>query len=133
MTFFNQFPLQKALYQLLEGDAQLASLVSGVYDRALQGSVFPYITFGAWEGHDWSSMTGQGVVFLPVLQVWSREGGHKQVALIMGRLHVLLHDANPTLDSGTVISLRYTSSNIVLGDDGCTYCGTMRLRALVQA
>ncbi len=102
MTYFNQMPLQRAIFQVLGGDTTLAGMVSGVYDRPMQGTAFPYITFGAWEGQDWSSMTGAGVAFSVLLQVWSREGGHKQAALVMERLHGLLHEASPVLEAGNL-------------------------------
>lgn len=133
MAGFSQYPLQKAVFQVLNGDAALRALVSGVYDRPVQGVAFPYITFGTWEGRDWSSATTAGMMFSVVLEVWSREGGHKQAAKIAERVHALLHDANPAVEGQVVVSLRFQGSKISLEDDGCTYCGVIRLSALVQA
>ena len=132
MTVFSQFPLQKAIYELLHGDSILMGLVTGVYDRPVQGTVFPYITFGSFEAQDWSSMTNAGMAFLVNLEIWSREGGHKQAAVIMERLHGLLHDANLSVEGQTLVDLRFVGSAIVLEDDGSTYRGMVRLRALLH-
>ena len=133
MANFSQFPLQKGIFQILNADSALLGMVSGVHDRPVQGTAFPYITFASWEGKDWSSATTTGVEFSVVLEVWSREGGHKQAGLIMERLHALLHDANPAVEGQTLVSLRFSGSIITLQDDGATYRGIVRLRALVQA
>lgn len=132
MAVFQQFSLQKAVYQRLSGDSALMALVQGVYDRVVQGSAFPYVSLSGWEAVDWSSMTTDGVACQFTLHVWSREGGHKQAVKIMERLYVLLHDSSPVLEAGALISIRYVSSNVGLEDDGSTYCGKMRFRALVQ-
>ncbi|MBY0407026.1 MAG: DUF3168 domain-containing protein, partial [Rickettsiales bacterium] len=64
--------------------------------------------------------------------VWSRERGHKQAALIMERLHTLLHDTQPSMEDGVVVSLRYSGSQIALEEDGATYHGVFRLKALLH-
>jgi len=133
MVIFSQHPLQKSIYQILVGDAPLLALVTGIYDRPVQGTVFPYVAFGTWQGRDWSSMTTNGLVFSLALEVWSREGGHKQSAVIMERIHTLLHDVNPAVDGQVLVSLRFISSSIALEDDGCTYRGILTFRAMLQA
>ncbi len=133
MVSFSQYPLQKSIFQALNGDSALRALVSGIYDRPVQGTAFPYITFGDWVGNDWSSMTDKGMELLPVLEVWSREGGHKQAAKIMERVHTLLHDASLSVEGQTLVLLRFSGSTIGLESDGCTYRGVVRLRALLQA
>lgn len=132
MTVFSQFPLQKAIYERLHGDSLLMAMVSGVYDRPVQGTAFPYITFGTFEAQDWSSMTNAGMAFGVTLEIWSREGGHKQAAVIMERLHSLLHDVNLSVEGQTLVDLRFVGSNITLEDDGSTYRGLVRLRALLH-
>jgi hypothetical protein len=55
-----------------------------------------------------------------VLKVYAREGGRKQTAKIMDRLHAVLHDFKT--DS---LSLRFDSSAISLEKDGWTFEGMM--------
>jgi hypothetical protein len=133
MAVFSQFSLQKSIFQLLSGDAALAAMVSGIYDRPVQGGVFPYIVFGAWEGRDRSTKTSQGMEFSVMLHIWSREGGHKQAASIMERLYAVLQDAVLAVEGQDLISMRFMGSNITLEDDGSTYRGAMKLRAVLQA
>lgn len=133
MSVFSHYPLQKALYQTLSSDSSLMALVTGIFDHVPQAAVMPYITLGNAAGHDWSSKTSQGMEQQPVIHIWSRNGGRKETALIMERIHTLLHDAAITVVGQNLVSLRFVSSDIMLKDDGYTYQGQMRFRALLEA
>ncbi|MBY0408238.1 MAG: DUF3168 domain-containing protein, partial [Rickettsiales bacterium] len=67
MAGFGQYPLQKAIFQVLNADVPLLALVGGLYDRPPQGAAFPYVSFGRWEGQDWSSATTRGMAVTVVL------------------------------------------------------------------
>jgi len=133
MTAYSHYALQKSIIQLLVADSALASLVSGVYDHVPQKTPFPYVAIGRWESEDWSSQTTSGLRHTITLAVWSREGGKKQAVQIMERLYTLLHDAQPSVEGQQLVMLRCVGSSVSLEDDGCTYRGEMRLRALVHA
>lgn len=133
MTAFSQLPLQAAIYQTLTGDTTLMALVKSIFDRAPQGSEFPYITIGDSVANDWSAKTFAGTEQMTTLHIWSQEGGHKETATIMDRIYQLLHDASLTVTGNTLIMIRLISSTVMLEMDGSTYHGTMRFRALLQA
>ena len=133
MTIFSHYPLQAAIYQALSSDSALAALVTGVYDRPPQSTAFPYMTIGESSGSDWSTKTTSGMEQQLAIHVWSQNGGRKEAAAIMTRIHTLLHQANLSVSGQTLVLLRFVSSDIVLEDDGYTYCGSMRFRALLEA
>ena len=133
MANFSHYPLQQAVYGALTGDSTLMTLITGVFDRPPQGTAFPYITIGESNGSDWSSKTTVGMEHILPIYVWSREGGRKQSAQIMERIHTILHQANLTVTGQTLVLMRFIASHILLEDDGWTYQGVMQFRALLQA
>jgi hypothetical protein len=132
MGNFSHLPLQKAIYQKLTGDASLMALVTGIYDRLPQHTDFPYIAIGESSGSDWSTKTTSGADQNLTLHIWSREGGRKEAAAIMERIHALLHDQAMTIEGQALVMSRFISSNILLDDDGWTYQGIMRFRVLSE-
>ena len=133
MANFSYYSLQQAIYQQLTGDSTLMALVTGVFDRPPQGTAFPYITIGEFTGRDWSTKTTTGMEYVVNLHAWSREGGRKQAAQIMERLHTLLYQASLSVTGQTLVSMRFSGSNILLENDGWTYHGTMQFNALLEA
>jgi hypothetical protein len=133
MSNFSHLSLQKAVYQHLSGDTALMALVEGVYDRPPQGSAYPYITLGDIAVADWSTKTTEGFETLLTLQVWSRGGGRKEAALVAERVYALLHRANLSVSGHALVFLRFAAGDIELLDDGVTYHGRLRFRALLQA
>lgn len=133
MSGFSQFELQKAIYQTLAADTHLMTTIAGVYDRVPEGSMFPYITIGEASCRDWSSKTSTGVQIVVTLHVFSRTGGHKQTVEIMERIHTLLHEGSMSLDGHVLVMMRFEFSNVLTQNDGMTYQGVIRLRALTEA
>jgi hypothetical protein len=133
MADFSHFTLQGAIVNACAGDGELMAIVTGVYDRPPQGTLFPYITLGEMTGSDWSTKTTTGMEYAIALHVWSREGGRKEAAAIMESLHALFHQANLTVDGQSLVMLRFVSSGISLESDGWTYHGVMQFHALLQA
>jgi len=133
MANFSHYPLQKAVYQALTGDAGLMALVTGVFDRPPQGTLFPYITIGESTSSDWSSATTTGMEQNITLHAWSREGGRMQAASIMEKMHTILHDASLSVEGQALVMIRFAASSITLGNDGYTYQGMMRFTALLEA
>ena len=133
MANFSHYPLQSAIYSALTGDATLMALITGVFDRPPQGTAFPYITLGESFGRDLSTLATVGMEHHFTLHVWSREGGRKQAAQIMERLHTLLHQVILTVTGQTMVTMSFVSSTIMLEDDGWTYHGEMQFHTVLQA
>ncbi len=133
MSGFSHYPLQQAIYQKLTEDNALMTQISGVFDRPPQDSSFPYVTIGESSGRDWSTKTSTGMEHLITLHVWSREGGRKQAANIMERIHALLHQGSLTVTGQILLMMRFTASTIQLENDGWTYRGSMQLTIVLEA
>lgn len=133
MPTFSHAALQAALYSRLSGDAALMTLVTGVYDFVPADAAYPYVTLGEMSGEDASTATTAGMRFNFSLRVYSREAGRKKTAQIMERIHTLLHLVNISVSGQSLVMLRLESSDITLGNDGLTYVGSLRFRAIVEA
>ena len=133
MPTFSHAPLQIAIYQYLKSDSVLSGLVGDIYDRVPQNAVFPYITIGDISSKDWSGKTFTGGEYSVKIHVWSREGGRKQAAGIMGRLYNLLHQGSFSVSGHTLVLSQFTSNDIKLRDDGWTYEGVMIFRMILQS
>lgn len=133
MSNFSHYSFQQAVYQVLTGDSTLSALIDAVYDRAPQGSPFPYITLGEMDISDWSTKTSTGTEILLNIHIWSRSGGRKETADISDRVYRLLHQASLSVSGQVLVQIRYLSSDIHLEDDGITYQGVMRFRSLLEA
>lgn len=133
MTHFSHYPLQQAVYELLSGDSTLLTLVEAVYDRPPEGSAYPYVTLGESKIVDWSTKTTVGTEQHLKLHIWSRNGGRKEIAIIMERIYVLLHQASMSVTGHTLVLMRFVSSEIILENDGYTYQGAMVFRALLES
>lgn len=133
MANFSHQALQKAVFQLLNADSTLMALVQGIHDHVPQSVVFPYISLGEAKSNDWSTKTTTGTEQRITIHVWSREGGRKEAATIMERIHTLLHESSLSVEGQTLISMRFISSTIELEKDGWTYQGSMQLHALLEA
>ncbi len=132
MSGYGQFELQKAVYQKLTGDAPLMALISAVYDQAPQDISYPYMTIGEALLRDWSTTTTTGAACSLIVRVFSREGGRKQAATIMERVHALLHRGSLAVTGHSTVLSRFEFAETRLEDDGATYQGIMRFRVLLQ-
>jgi hypothetical protein len=109
------------------------AMVEGVYDRPAQGSLFPYITLGDSSGSDYSTKNTTGTEQIVTLQIWSREGGRKEAATIMELIYQLLHQGSLSVTGQILSMIRFVASEISVENDGWTYKGVMRFRALLQS
>lgn len=133
MPGFSHAPLQRAVFQALDGDAELKEIIPYVYDRAPQNAEFPYIAMDESIASDWSTKTTTGVEHALTLHIWSREGGRMQTATAMEHIHRILHNGSLAVDGHSLVMSHFVSSSIRLESDGWTYHGVMRFRMLLEA
>lgn len=133
MASFSHYSLQKAVYQALTGNTGFMALVTGIYDRPPQETVFPYVTIGEAVISDWSSATTSGTEQVISIHAWSREGGRKQAVSIMEKIYATLHDANFSVEGHTLVMIRFAGSSVTLENDGFTYQGQMKFRAYLES
>lgn len=126
--------LQKAAYQALKTDAVLTSLlgVNWLYDDVPQNADFPYVVIDQMRINDWSTGTERGSEHSLMLHIWSRYRGKREVHEIADGLRDALHDAALTLDDNRLINLTHQYSDMKRDEDGETWHGVMRFRAVTE-
>ena len=127
------FALQKAVVAALRADAALAALIAArVYDDPPRDVVFPYVGIGAQSLSDWDTASERGHLHRLTLDIFSRQGGRKEVRQIMAAIEAVLHDAALTLEDHRLINLRFEFADIFRDEDGETMRGAARYRAVTE-
>ena len=126
--------LQKAVYQALKADATLASMLgtNWLYDDVPQSADFPYVVIDKMRINDWSTATERGSEHILMLHIWSRYRGKHEVYGIADAIRDALHDVVLTLDDNHLINLTHQYSDQKHDDDGETWHGVMRFRAVTE-
>lgn len=129
------FVLQKAIVAALRADAGLVALLGSpprIYDDPPRDTAFPYVSLGPATLSDDDTATERGHVHRLHLDLWSRQGGRKEVRAILASVEAVLHDAALSLDGHRLINLRYEFADIFRDEDGETMRGTVRYRAVTE-
>jgi hypothetical protein len=126
--------LQKAIHVALTQSAAVTALVGGVriYDDVPRDAAFPYVTHGQSVVRDWSTATDDAHEHLVTLHVWTRGAGRKQAHEILGAVERALDQQALALDGHALVTQRHEFSEIRRGDDGETWHGLLRLRAVTE-
>lgn len=132
MTVFGQYAVQKAVHQVLSGDATLMALIDGVYDFVPAETQYPYVTLGESRMQDNSAVGVQGFRQTLAVHIYSRARGRKEVTGIMARMYELLHESAPAADGHSITNIRFMTSSIRLEKDGLTLHGMMQLDVLAE-
>ena len=122
--------LQKTIYDALDGDSTLQSLVSDVYDFVPENATFPYVKLGEETSVDNGTKTLQGNEHTLVIHTFSRYRGSKETKEIMSRIYALLHESSLSI-SGAMNNMRFEFSDIIKEPDGLTTHGVQRFRTFV--
>ena len=129
------FALQKSVIAALRADSGLVALLGNparVYDDPPRGLSFPYVSVGPATLADWDTATERGHLHRLTLDIWSRQGGRKEVRAVLGAIETVLHDAALALDGHRLINLRFEFADIFRDEDGETIRGTVRYRAVTE-
>jgi hypothetical protein len=129
------FALQKAIIATLRADSGAQTYLgtsARIYDDPPRDTAFPYVSLGPGTLSDNDTSSERGHVHSLVLDVWSRQGGRKEVRAIIGAIEAALHDRVLTLDGHLLINLRFEFADIFRDVDGETMRGTVRYRAVTE-
>jgi len=101
-------PLQKYLYEIMNGDAELNTLVTGIHNDPEPQTPLPYIAFGDVRG-DQSEVSTKLNLNMRVEQeiiCYSQHGGHYEAKKVIDRIIELLwqNDGNIFNDEGNCIA-----------------------------
>lgn len=89
------WPLQKAIYALLNGDSALTALAP-IYDEIPQHRAYPYVRIGAVVEDEWRTHDRLGVEVIWSTHIYSQAPGNKEALLIKNEIARLLDDLDDT-------------------------------------
>jgi hypothetical protein len=126
--------LQQSIYEALVGDTTLGCLLGEprVYDGAPREAAFPYVTIDQLTARDWSAGDSVGFEHSVTVSVWSRYAGKREAHTLLDAIYNCLHEARLDVHGASLINLRFESSGIDRADDGATYHGVIRFRAVTE-
>ncbi len=126
------FELQKSIYTTLTGDGTLMGMISGVFDNVPDNQAFPYIAIGDDTLGDWSTFARLGQQATLTLHVYAQAEGKKVVKDILSRMDTLLNRANFAISGFALIGIVREFEETLVEQDGLTYHGVQRYRALIS-
>jgi len=132
MSADSSWELQKAIYTALTGDSALMAMITGVHDHVPQGAAFPYVTIGESTAVDWRTVGHKGVEVTLIIQVWSRERGHREAKLVIAEINRIINDAKLTVPGHVLVWLRFEFAEFLLDAGGLTYHGVARYNAITH-
>jgi len=126
--------LQRAVHTALAADAPLIALLGelSIYDTVSQNAAFPYLVIDQTQIRDWSTGTEPGTEHMLMLHVWSRYAGKKEAYEIADAVRAVLDGVLLSLDGYQLVNLRHQYSELKRDEDGETYHGVLRFRAVTE-
>ena len=109
MSYGLSSELQTAVFQALENDPALPSLVNGAIHDALPQGALPetYISLGPEYVKEANACGSRGAWHDFVISVVSTEPGFRKAKMAAGAVNNALHEADLQLDRGNLISLTF--------------------------
>ena len=141
MTGFAQYEAQKGIDAILIADSTLTNMlgdgVNGIVDNGVQSNniAYPYIVYTSNSSQNFDTQTTIGAEGIITMSIFGIIGDKKLINDIMKQMHVLLHNANVTVDNNDFILCRWDGLASVLVDDsneGRINHGVIRFRLLTQ-
>ena len=123
--------LQKTVFDALDGDSTLQSLVTDVFDFVPESTAFPYVKVGEETAVDNGTKTLQGNEHTIMVHTWSRYRGRKEVKDIMARIYALLNNSSLSVSGASLVNARFEFADILVDPDGLTKHGVQRFRFVV--
>ncbi len=128
------FALQQAIFSKLTADAATLAAIGGarIYDDVPARTEFPFVTFGQSTERDWSTGSEQGFEHTITLHAWSRGQGRKEAQAVIAAARDALHDSDLPLAGHRLVNLRHEYSEVRRDNDGETFPGIARFRAVTE-
>ena len=123
--------LQKTVFDTLDGDSNLQSKVSDVYNFVPQNTTYPYVQVGDDSMADNSTKDLDGNIHSIMIHTWSRYRGDKEAKEIMARIYELLHNSSLSVSGASLVNARFETSDILNDPDGITKHGVQRFRFVI--
>tara|TARA_Y100000996_G_scaffold98920_1_gene71200 strand:- start:202 stop:603 length:402 start_codon:yes stop_codon:yes gene_type:complete len=123
--------LQQTVFNTLDGDSTLQSLVSDVFNFVPQNTAYPYVQIGDDSLSDNSTKDLDGNIHSIVIHTWSRYRGDKEAKEIMARVYDLLHNSSLSVSGASLVNARFDTSDILTDPDGITKHGVQRFNFVI--
>ena len=123
--------LQKTVFDTLDGDSNLQSKVSDVYNFVPQNTAYPYVQVGDDSMADNSTKDLDGNIHSIMIHTWSRYRGDKEAKQIMARVYDLLHNSSLSVSGASLVNARFDTSDILTDPDGITKHGVQRFNFVI--
>lgn len=126
--------LQKSIYAALADNGPLTAVLGAerIFDAPPQAAAFPYVVIDQMQVRDWSTGTERGAEHVLMLHVWSRNEGKREIYEIADATREALDGAELSLDDHRLINLAHQYSDLRRDEDGKTYHGIVRFRAVTE-
>jgi hypothetical protein len=126
--------LQQAVYAALAASETLNLLLGGerIYDATPQAAAFPFLVIDQTQIRDWSTGTEQGAEHVLLLHIWSRNESKQEAYEIADTVRDALDGAALSPDQHHLVNLTHQYSDLKRDEDGKTYHGVIRFRAVTE-
>ncbi|AVO44065.1 DUF3168 domain-containing protein [Phreatobacter cathodiphilus] len=126
--------LRRALRDGLLAHAPLVAALGGpkIWDEPPRDAAFPYVTLGEARVTDWSTGSSSGHEHALTLHVWSRQGGQTEAQVVAGEIVAALEQVPLSPAGHRLVNLRFATADIRREDDGRTFHGVVRFRAVTE-
>lgn len=126
--------VQKAIVSAMRLDPALIELVDGrVYDEPEDEVTLPYISISHAYGQPAvETLSDEGWESSIQIDIWSRKPGHVEVHRIAKAIVDLLNNAEPALETKTVVMMRTNDYRTMKDPDGRTTHGLIRLQVITN-
>jgi hypothetical protein len=135
MSADSSWPLQQAVYAALAAAPAIQALVGDpprLYDHVPAATAYPYLTLGETGVADWSNKSFSGAELVLTLHAWSRTRGRQEAKAMLDAAHAVLHRAALSVSGHTLVELAFAGAETLLDEDGLTWHGVARFRALTH-
>ena len=126
--------LQEAIFARLAADAGVKALIGDparVYDDPPDTAIFPYAVIGEGRISDWAGVEG-GIEHTVRIASYSRYSGRTEAKQIISAVYDALHDATLLVAGRSLVNMRFVFADIFRKQDGETFEGVMRYRAITE-
>lgn len=124
--------LQKAIFERLTEDPEIANKVTGIYDKVSEDTPKPYCTIGEPDMVPFETKSSFGEETTIVIHVWSDYNGKKETYDI---LNLILKALTKPLSIGSGFSLfksKVEGMQVITDIDDITNHGILRLRYFIN-
>lgn len=132
MSMFPANSFHKAIFEKLNTHAPLTLAVSGIYDRVAPGAIFPYVVLDAVDVTPWDTLTLRGYRCDIAVDIFSRQGGRKELTQIIDIIYALLHNQSLSVALFTTAQMQVIRQQTQYEADTITSSARLTVRCYIQ-